>query len=140
MAECEVCGEQVETPVECEYCGEAFCFEHRLPDEHDCPSYVAGPGEPTEDAARIGTLPPGHTHAPQDHGGQGKQGAPSTGRGDDRFRRGEDSGNETKLYETIPGQNDDPGHARELPVKLEPILVVFLLLLILAALHFGNVI
>lgn len=35
MAECSVCGKQ-EMTFTCRYCGEKYCSEHRLPENHDC--------------------------------------------------------------------------------------------------------
>ncbi len=35
MAECSKCGKQ-SMSFECRYCGEKFCSEHRLPENHDC--------------------------------------------------------------------------------------------------------
>ena len=37
MAECSKCGKQ-EMTFTCRYCGEKFCSEHRLPENHDCQS------------------------------------------------------------------------------------------------------
>jgi len=36
-------------PFKCSYCGQLFCGEHRLPENHDCPEYlrVRGPREQT---------------------------------------------------------------------------------------------
>ncbi len=36
MAECSECGEQVSMPFRCKFCGEKFCSEHRLPENHEC--------------------------------------------------------------------------------------------------------
>lgn len=35
MAECSKCGKK-EMTFKCRYCGEKFCSEHRLPENHDC--------------------------------------------------------------------------------------------------------
>ncbi|MFB6199530.1 MAG: rhomboid family intramembrane serine protease [Candidatus Nanohaloarchaea archaeon] len=35
MAECSVCGKDAMT-FTCKYCGEKFCSEHRLPENHEC--------------------------------------------------------------------------------------------------------
>lgn len=37
MAECEACGEYENLPYLCRRCGQSFCAEHRLPENHDCP-------------------------------------------------------------------------------------------------------
>lgn len=36
MAKCEVCGEHVDLPYNCRRCGDSFCGEHRLPENHSC--------------------------------------------------------------------------------------------------------
>lgn len=36
MAECEVCGREITLPYECSGCGQTFCGDHRMPEEHDC--------------------------------------------------------------------------------------------------------
>jgi len=36
--ECEVCGKEEAPPFVCNYCGATFCAEHRLPENHNCPS------------------------------------------------------------------------------------------------------
>jgi hypothetical protein len=33
---CKHCGKEVELPFKCNFCGSYFCFEHRLPENHDC--------------------------------------------------------------------------------------------------------
>lgn len=33
---CEKCGEKGSLPFRCKYCGELYCEEHRLPENHDC--------------------------------------------------------------------------------------------------------
>ncbi|WP_224332479.1 rhomboid family intramembrane serine protease [Haloprofundus halobius] len=37
MAECHECGEYESLPYQCRRCGNAFCAEHRLPENHNCP-------------------------------------------------------------------------------------------------------
>ena len=37
MATCDVCGEYENLPYQCKRCGQTFCSEHRLPENHDCP-------------------------------------------------------------------------------------------------------
>jgi Zn-dependent protease len=34
---CSQCGQEVFLPFRCPYCGEYFCPEHRLPENHNCP-------------------------------------------------------------------------------------------------------
>ncbi|MEM2093124.1 MAG: AN1-type zinc finger domain-containing protein [Candidatus Bathyarchaeia archaeon] len=34
--QCRKCGKDVVLPFKCPYCGEYFCSEHRLPENHDC--------------------------------------------------------------------------------------------------------
>ncbi|QZP36741.1 rhomboid family intramembrane serine protease [Halobaculum magnesiiphilum] len=41
MAKCAECGEYENLPYQCRRCGQTFCSEHRLPENHDC----AGLGE-----------------------------------------------------------------------------------------------
>lgn len=36
MPKCELCGEEVTLPFECNYCGKIFCTKHRLPESHKC--------------------------------------------------------------------------------------------------------
>lgn len=44
--ECHFCGRVIEgLPFRCNYCGNAFCGEHRLPENHACPR-VGGPIQP----------------------------------------------------------------------------------------------
>jgi len=47
MAKCAVCGMEVLMPFKCNYCGDYFCAEHRLPEKHSCPGLyaVASPRE-----------------------------------------------------------------------------------------------
>ncbi|TKX57421.1 rhomboid family intramembrane serine protease [Halorubrum sp. SS7] len=37
MATCDECGEYENLPYQCKRCGQTFCAEHRLPENHDCP-------------------------------------------------------------------------------------------------------
>jgi hypothetical protein len=37
MATCDECGEFENLPYQCRRCGQTFCSEHRLPENHDCP-------------------------------------------------------------------------------------------------------
>jgi len=34
---CRKCGQETFLPFRCPYCGDQFCSEHRLPENHDCP-------------------------------------------------------------------------------------------------------
>ena len=49
MAKCEICGKEETLPLTCTRCGRIFCYEHRLPEAHNCvaaprpqPSYENG--------------------------------------------------------------------------------------------------
>ncbi len=35
--ECYACEEKVGLPFKCKFCGNFFCEEHRLPENHECP-------------------------------------------------------------------------------------------------------
>ncbi len=37
MAQCDECGRHEQLPYQCRRCGETFCAEHRLPENHGCP-------------------------------------------------------------------------------------------------------
>jgi hypothetical protein len=37
MAECDECGAYENLPYQCRRCGQTFCADHRLPENHDCP-------------------------------------------------------------------------------------------------------
>ncbi|NLE03834.1 MAG: hypothetical protein GX638_03390 [Crenarchaeota archaeon] len=37
---CSKCGKDVIMPFRCPYCGEQFCSEHRLPENHQCPNLL----------------------------------------------------------------------------------------------------
>jgi len=34
---CKICGQEILMPFQCPYCGEQFCSQHRLPENHSCP-------------------------------------------------------------------------------------------------------
>lgn len=36
MNRCSYCGKEVDLPFRCNYCGNYFCSEHRLPPTHNC--------------------------------------------------------------------------------------------------------
>lgn len=42
MSKCDFCGEEVQFPFICSYCGKGFCPIHRLPESHDCLSLPKG--------------------------------------------------------------------------------------------------
>ena len=35
--ECQICGQEIFLPFQCPYCGDQFCSNHRLPENHKCP-------------------------------------------------------------------------------------------------------
>jgi hypothetical protein len=37
MAQCDACGRHEDLPYQCRRCGQTFCADHRLPENHDCP-------------------------------------------------------------------------------------------------------
>ena len=37
MARCDACGADENMPYQCHRCGQTFCADHRLPENHDCP-------------------------------------------------------------------------------------------------------
>ena len=37
MAKCDACGVDENMPYQCRRCGQTFCADHRLPENHDCP-------------------------------------------------------------------------------------------------------
>ena len=38
MAKCDACGSDENMPYNCQHCGGTYCGDHRLPENHDCPS------------------------------------------------------------------------------------------------------
>jgi|AntRauMinimDraft_3_1070383.scaffolds.fasta_scaffold01217_3 Predicted nucleic acid binding protein containing the AN1-type Zn-finger len=40
MSECSICATKGNLQYECNYCGDVFCSEHRLPEKHDCPGLI----------------------------------------------------------------------------------------------------
>lgn len=36
MALCSLCGKSEVMPFKCKFCGERFCGDHRLPENHEC--------------------------------------------------------------------------------------------------------
>ena len=43
MVKCAYCGKEVSMPFVCPYCGQTFCAEHRLPENHECPNMPKEP-------------------------------------------------------------------------------------------------
>lgn len=48
MATCDYCGEEIDLPFHCKFCGNTYCSKHRLPEAHEC----AGLDEYKEKAAQ----------------------------------------------------------------------------------------
>jgi len=44
-ASCAHCGESAEQPFTCSHCDKQYCSNHRLPESHDCPLFVAEAAE-----------------------------------------------------------------------------------------------
>ncbi|MHA1972893.1 MAG: AN1-type zinc finger domain-containing protein [Candidatus Hodarchaeales archaeon] len=38
MGQCQLCKKEVEIPYKCTFCGQYFCDEHKLPENHLCPA------------------------------------------------------------------------------------------------------
>jgi len=36
IGKCAMCGKEVTLPFKCKYCGQLFCDDHRLPENHSC--------------------------------------------------------------------------------------------------------
>jgi len=47
---CQKCQKEVFLPFRCQYCGDYFCSEHRLPENHECPriEHARAPKEETQ--------------------------------------------------------------------------------------------
>ncbi len=74
---CHFCEQDKQAlPFRCNYCGNYFCSEHRLPENHACPR-VGGPKQPGY--ASVAPL------GPRYHRGE-RQNAPGVGTGRSRFR------------------------------------------------------
>jgi len=59
MPRCDYCGEYVDMPFLCPYCGGRFCAQHRLPEMHECPElYRVRSLRPPEYYAPPPTRPP----------------------------------------------------------------------------------
>jgi Zn-dependent protease len=50
---CRKCGQETFLPFRCPYCGDQFCSEHRLPENHDCPRMDLARAQRQEDAAVV---------------------------------------------------------------------------------------
>ena len=67
MGRCEICGKEIDIPFKCAYCGGYFCYEHHIPENHNCqkkPTVTAegirAPRFPKENPREIGTCPRCH--------------------------------------------------------------------------------
>jgi Zn-dependent protease len=47
---CRKCGQETFLPFRCPYCGDQFCSEHRLPENHNCPRMDLARAQRQEDA------------------------------------------------------------------------------------------
>ncbi len=47
---CRKCGQETFLPFRCPYCGDLFCTEHRLPENHNCPRMDLARAQRKEDA------------------------------------------------------------------------------------------
>jgi Zn-dependent protease len=47
---CRKCGQETFLPFRCPYCGDQFCTEHRLPENHNCPRMDLARAQRQEDA------------------------------------------------------------------------------------------
>ena len=47
---CRKCGQETFLPFRCPYCGDHFCSEHRLPENHNCPRIDLARAQRQEDA------------------------------------------------------------------------------------------
>jgi Zn-dependent protease len=52
---CRKCGKETFLPFRCPYCGDQFCTEHRLPENHNCPRMDLARAQRQEDAVLQGT-------------------------------------------------------------------------------------
>ena len=50
---CRKCGQETFLPFRCPYCGDQFCSEHRLPENHDCPRMDLARAQKQEDAVLV---------------------------------------------------------------------------------------
>jgi Zn-dependent protease len=50
---CRKCGRETFLPFRCPYCGDQFCTEHRLPENHNCPRMDLARAQRQEEAAVV---------------------------------------------------------------------------------------
>jgi Zn-dependent protease len=50
---CRKCGQETFLPFRCPYCGDHFCTDHRLPENHDCPRMDLARAQRQEDAVMV---------------------------------------------------------------------------------------
>ncbi len=50
---CRKCGQETFLPFRCPYCGDQFCSEHRLPENHNCPRMDLARAQKQEDAMAV---------------------------------------------------------------------------------------
>jgi len=50
---CRKCGQETFLPFQCPYCGDQFCSEHRLPENHDCPRIDLARAQRQEEAVVV---------------------------------------------------------------------------------------
>ena len=50
---CRKCGQETFLPFRCPYCGDQFCTDHRLPENHDCPRMDLARAQRQEDAVMV---------------------------------------------------------------------------------------
>ncbi len=55
--ECDYCGFRDPMPFKCKFCGKSYCYNHRLPESHDCPGLVAYK-EKVRDSGKLYYEPP----------------------------------------------------------------------------------
>jgi Zn-dependent protease len=53
---CRKCGQETFLPFRCPYCGDQFCTEHRLPENHSCPRMDLARAQRQEDAMLQGSI------------------------------------------------------------------------------------
>ena len=50
---CRKCGQETFLPFRCPYCGDQFCSEHRLPENHSCPRMDLARAQKQEEALKV---------------------------------------------------------------------------------------
>jgi Zn-dependent protease len=53
IMKCRQCGQETFLPFRCPYCGDQFCSEHRLPENHNCPRMDLARAQKQEDAVAV---------------------------------------------------------------------------------------